>query len=531
MTIADTTTPSKPLLNDSAGTVQIITEPLGGSALSRALQRGEMPPQWMVAAPASPADWRERMMSRAREENWADRLAALAPAFAASGAAAARLERVRREGGVVVTTGQQPGLFGGPVYTWSKAVGALAFADALERETGIPTAAIFWAATDDADFAEASYTVVARSGGADVLRSTSAPVAGTPMSLTPLGDVMPLFDRLRDASGSAADPRAIEAVRRAYASPSASVGAAYVSLLRELLAPLGMPVLDASHAAVLAASDATMRHALRSALTIETALASRSVELRTTGHEPQVEDVPGLSLAFVREDGIKRRVSLQEAERVADDPSAILTPNVLLRAIVERAILPTVAYLGGPGELAYFAQVSAAAQGMGVEAPLALPRWSCTLIEPHVAALLARFGIEREALATPNALEGIVARSAMSDRSATALRDMRASIASLSTALAPESTALGLDGAVQGATQSLLHRMDRLERRLVAGIKRREAVLLRDVATLRAALYPKGTRQERALNLVPLLSRHGLGVLTGMRDASASHARSLTGSA
>jgi bacillithiol biosynthesis cysteine-adding enzyme BshC len=512
-------------------TVQIITEPLGGSPLSRALQRGELPPQWMVAAPASPAAWRERMMSRAREENWADRLAALAPAFAATGAAAERLERVRREGGVVVTTGQQPGLFGGPVYTWSKAVGALAFADALERETGIATAAVFWAATDDADFAEASYTVVARSGGADVLRSTHAPRAGTPMSLTPLGDVTPQLERLRDACGSAADSRALDAVRVAYGNPESTVGASYVTLLRNFLAPLGMPVLDASHPAVLAASDDTLRHALRSAESIERALMSRSVELRTTGYEPQVEDVAGLTLAFVREDGIKRRVSVQEAERVSRDPSAILTPNVLLRAIVERAILPTVAYLGGPGELAYFAQVSAAALGMGVEAPLALPRWSCTLIEPHVAALLARFGVDREALATPNALEGIVARGAMSGTSAAALRDVRAAIESLPSALAPESTGLGLDGAVQGATQSLLHRMDRLERRLVAGIKRREDVLLRDVATLRAALYPKGTRQERALNLVPTLSRHGLGVLTQMRDAAASHARALTGSA
>ena len=100
-------------------------------------------------------------------------------------------------------------------------------------------------------------------------------------------------------------------------------------------------------------------------------------------------------------------------------------------------------------------------------------------------------------------------------------------IESLPGALVGESAGLGLDGAVQGATQSLLHRMDRLERRLVAGIKRRETALLADVGTLRAALYPKGTRQERALNLIPTLSRHGLGVLSEMRDAAASHARTL----
>ena len=91
------------------------------------------------------------------------------PAIMPAGAAAARLERVSRQGGVVVTTGQQPGLFGGPLYTWSKAMSALALADELEARTGIPTAAVFWAATDDADFAEAAATVVARSGGVDEL--------------------------------------------------------------------------------------------------------------------------------------------------------------------------------------------------------------------------------------------------------------------------------------------------------------------------------------------------------------------------
>ena len=133
--------------------VRIITESLGGSPLSQLLQRGAAPPTWISPAPRTATEWRERAIQCAGERVWEDCWTTLEPAFAATGAAAERLERVRRNGGVVVTTGQQPGLFGGPVYTWSKAMGALAIADALERETGIATAAVFWAATDDADFA------------------------------------------------------------------------------------------------------------------------------------------------------------------------------------------------------------------------------------------------------------------------------------------------------------------------------------------------------------------------------------------
>jgi len=194
---------------------------------------------------------------------------------------------------------------------------------------------------------------------------------------------------------------------------------------------------------------------------------------------------------------------------------------------VEQSILPTVAYLGGPGELAYFAQSGAVADAMGVNRPLALPRWSCTLIEPHIQHLLDSFGIAPDALARPDAFEGIVARAAMADRSSAALRELRAVIGAMPQALGPESEPLGLTAAVQGAMRSLQHRVDRLERRLVAGVKRREQDLMRDVATLRAALYPLGTRQERALNLIPMLSRHGLALLPEMRDAASIHARRL----
>jgi bacillithiol biosynthesis cysteine-adding enzyme BshC len=509
--------------------VRIISGALGGSALSQLLQRGEAPADWLAAAVTSASSWKSRAQQRSRERHWDECWSQLTPAIDATDEAAERLDRVRREGGVVVTTGQQPGLFGGPIYTWSKAMGALAFANAIQRETGIATAAVFWAATDDADFAEASYTVLARQGGPEKLESENAPTSGVPMALAPLGDVSHLMARLRDACGSVADPRALRAVESAYGAPSATVGSAYVNLLRQLLEPLGIPVLDASHESVRAASDATLRAALRRSDEVERALVSRSREIRAAGLSPQVEHVSGLSLVFAREDSIKSRIPLGAAPRFAGDENAWLTPNVLLRPIVEQAILPTVAYLGGPGELAYFAQVSAVADALGVERPVALPRWSCTLIEPDVDRLLSKFNVSPDELAQPDRLEGAVARGTMSDRTKAALVTLRASVEALPADLTPEAGPLGLGAAVEGSMQSLLYRADRLERRLVAGIKRREHERLREVATLRGSLYPLNIRQERALNLVPALSRQGLDLLAEMREAASAHADALVG--
>ena len=507
--------------------VRIVTSSLGGTALSQLLQRGEAPPGWMPRAPRTPAAWRARALARAGERSWDKCWQALEPALLATGQAAERLRHVRAAGGVVITTGQQPGLFGGPIYTFSKAMGALALADVIERETGVATAAIFWAATDDADFAEASSTVIARTGGVEVLRSEYVPPAGTPMSLAPLGDLTDLLTRLRDGAGSAADTWALAAVDRSYGSTSRSTGDAFVSLLRELLEPFGMPVLDASHPAVRNASDATLRAALDGAESIERALAQRSRDIRGAGMEPQVVDVPGLSLVFTRDGTVKRRLPMTEAASASTNASAWLTPNVLLRPIVEQAILPTIGYVAGPGELSYFAQVSAVADALGLPQPLALPRWSCTLIEPAAARLLERFKVDPDALDQPDALEGMVARTAMGAGSGAALTALRDAIAALPVALAPEAGPLGLSGAVEGAMQSLHHRVDRLERRLVAGVKRREQGALRDVATLRGLLRPLNMRQERVLNLMPILGRHGRELLTEMHASALEHAARL----
>jgi uncharacterized protein YllA (UPF0747 family) len=311
----------------------------------------------------------------------------------------------------------------------------------------------------------------------------------------------------------------------AYTAAGQTVGGAYVALLRAMLAPLGVPVLDASHPAVIASTRPVMSLALDRAGEVERALASRSEVLHAAGYDPQVEDMPGLSLVFARDGALKRRLSVGENAPAA----ASLTPNVLLRPIAEHEILPTVAYVGGPGELAYFAQVGAVASALGLATPLAVPRWSCTLLEPHVEAVLQRLGLQREDLSVPHVVERRLARESMSADTAAGVQTIRSAIAALPETLGAEPHQLGLDKAVTGAMHALQHRVDRLERRLLAGVARRETDRMRDLATARAALYPDGVRQERALNLTPILARHGLELLGEMRDAAGAHAARIVG--
>ena len=508
-------------------TLEVRSRQLSASPLIALAGRHDAPTEWYEPRPDA-AGWKRRVAETAAEFDGGAWLRALAPALDAKGPAAERLQRVAGSGGVVVTTGQQPGLFGGPLYTWFKAMSALALADELERRTGVPTASVFWAATDDSDFAEASETTVSVPGGAEVIRIESEAESGVPMSAVPLGDLGTQLDDLTRACGSAPNGGALEAVRAAY-TPGATVGGAYVRLLRAILEPMGVAVLDASHPAVRAAGRPLLDKALVRGGELDAALKQRSRGLKEAGHRAQVAHVAGRTLVFMTGRDGRHRVRVREAEALAGSNSADLSPNVLLRPVMERVILPTVAYVGGPAEIAYFAQVSAVADELGSPRPLIVPRWSGVIVEPHVRKVLDRIGADVDDFADPHAVETRVAREHLPAGIVKALEKARSRVESALDDLEKAGSPADIlpPAVLEGARRQLLHKLDRLERRYVAAAKRKGSELLTEVATARGALYPNGTPQERALNVIPLLAKYGDEVLTGILAKAREHAASL----
>lgn len=509
-------------------TPRVVSQELGGSPLALSAQLG-LASQWYPQRPRGGDSWRAYLLSvseRYKSGMWAR---ALAPALEARGEAGARLERVVGNGGAVVSTGQQAALFGGPLYTLIKAISALCLAEHLEKETGIPVAPVFWAATDDADYEEARWAGFALTGGLEIVRLPDAEPSGVPMSRVPIRDLTPLLARLAEASGSAVDPRPLEIARETFASGN-TLGSAYLHLLRHIFEPLGIAVLDASHPAVRESAAPVLRSALDRAADIEGALRARHDAIRSAGYVPQVEHIPDLTLVFAEEaSGEKRRIQIREAATL-DLEAASLGPNVLLRPIVERFLMPSACYVAGPGELAYFAQVGAVAETLGLVRPLAVPRWSATIVEPRVERLLDRLGVTREDLRDRAGLESRLAReaipAAVSERLQSLRRDLVRDLGTLGDA---DRDKLVPTASLEGIRHWIEHRLDRLERRYAAGVKRRQLQLMLDVATAAAALYPNGKPQERVLNFIPFLARYGSPLVDAMRAAASEHAQSLIG--
>jgi bacillithiol biosynthesis cysteine-adding enzyme BshC len=506
--------------------LRVISTPLQGKNLTSAALAESVPSTWYAARPHGSAEWRARAKTITSQLVSKDWLTPLLPALEPTGRAEERLRAAASGGGFVVTTGQQPALFGGPLYTWWKALSAVAFADALEKETGLPVAPVYWAATDDSDFVEAASTVVATPEGAQRISLDHLDDPGLPMSLVPLGDLTRQLEALRAAAGSASHPAILEIIGRAYSSRE-TVGSSFVKLLRNLVSPLGVAVLDASHAAVRTQARPVMERALERAAAIEAALVDRDKELKKSGYSSQVQTVRGRSLVFSSTNGRRARVPSAHDNSTIDQ-SAELSPNVLLRPIVERSILPTVAYLGGPAEIAYFAQVNAVAAAMETEAPLILPRWSGIVIEPRIQKILDKYKLTPDDFKDPQAIETRIAMESLPEDLRSTLEEVRRVVERQIATLGAVDPGNMVSGKViEGLRRNVLHRVERLERRYRAAIKRRGNDALRDIATARAALYPLGVPQERALNVVPLLARYGDSLFESVMTEVIPHAASL----
>ncbi len=457
---------------------------------------------------------------------------ALAEAFVASPARDTALARLREPGALVVTTGQQPGLFTGPLYTIYKALSTAGLARILERQWQRPVIPVFWVAGDDHDFAEASHTSWITADG--TVRHVSLPARAPDAPLTPLyreqlgSSILELLDTFAaDLPASEFRTWTVEWLRRHY-RPELSLAAGFAGALAELLAPAGIMCLDSTHPAVKRAAARYLVRALGLTRELDADLEHRQHELVTLGMDPGVPVGEGATLVMLEgpmgrdrlllDDGSyitrrgRQRYDLEALQRIAAAEPERLSPNVLLRPIVESALLPTVAYLGGPGELKYLALTLPIYERMRVPRQTVLPRWSGVIVEPKVDRILEKFGIDlSELLEPPGSLEARLVRSQVPDSVSRTLQTLREELLSGYDKLARGAGEIDptLTKSVQGTKNQALAALKDVEKKLVQHLKRRQEVELGQLTRARALVLPEGQPQERLLTIASFLARYG----------------------
>ncbi|HEU4682339.1 MAG TPA: bacillithiol biosynthesis cysteine-adding enzyme BshC [Gemmatimonadales bacterium] len=474
---------------------------------------------------------------------------AIVPSPAREGA----LERLKEPGAFVVTTGQQPGLFTGPLYTIHKALSTVALARVLERQWQRPAVPVFWVAGDDHDFAEASRVNWISSDG--TVASGALPPRPPEAPLTPMYRQLlgPEVDEVLAALAADLPPSEFREgtlawLRRHY-HPSATVAGSFAGAMAELLAPLGIVVLDSTHTAVKRAAARHLVRALGLARELDRDLDQRAEELQSTGADSGVTVGDGASLvmlegplgrdrlvlgdgAFMTRRG-RERFDLADLQRIAAAEPERLSPNVLLRPVIESALFPTVAYLAGPGELRYLAMTPPVYERLRVPRQLMLPRWSGILVESRVDRVLQKFNIDLEdLLQPPGVLEAKLVRSQLPEEAVRAIAQLRTGIEAGYEDLGQSAAEIDptLARPVQGTKHQALSALHDIERKLVHHLKKRQEIELSQIAKARTLVLPDNKPQERVLTVAPFLSRYGPGLLTELTDAiEAWYATSLEG--
>jgi len=497
-----------------------VQEYLSGSPAAAAFYEGN---------PADPRAWRAKLAEVRARFGRAERERAAAALTPTNPHAAERLRRFVDEGGAMVTTGQQAGLFTGPLYTVHKILSAIRLAAALERRLGTVVLPVFWAASEDHDFAEVNHAYAVDPTGE--LRRVSVSATSriaVPMSEMRLDDdvtaALDAFGRTVGGDGDASPGMAL--LRGAY-RPGVTVADAFKAAIVSLFGDFDLFVTDAADPALKAASADVLLGELANAAEHERLIAQQTAALGGAGYTTQVTLVEGATNVFwhgpagrerlYRDGGggfeakdARRRFTLDELRAIlADDPRA-LSPNVFLRPVVESAVFPTLSYVGGPAETAYFAQVRPLFAAFGIRAPVAFPRFGATIVPAEVADARARAGIPDDELRLPaHELWERVARRHMPAELWERLDALRRALVDGFGGVMDVASGIdvNLDPAVGARRNRALLEVAKSERTIIRHFKQRNAALERDVRTARNHLRPNGIPQERALTVFQYLAR------------------------
>jgi bacillithiol biosynthesis cysteine-adding enzyme BshC len=443
-------------------------------------------------------------------------------------ASAKALENISllRAGASAVVTGQQVGLFGGPVFAVYKALTAIKLAEAATAQ-GVNAVPIFWLATEDHDLAEINHVSIP--GPAFSPRELRTEAAGKPNapvgSITFADEISSVIDRVSDLLG---ETDIVATLRRSYL-PGSTFGDAFARLFAKLFSDFGLILLEPADPELHRIAEPILHNSIERAAELDQALLARGKDLERAGYHQQVKVTESSTLLFAIENGTRtvihrranngaadfqigsRRLKQTELLREISEAPEAFSANALLRPVMQDYLLPTIAYVGGAAEVAYFAQSAVVYQSLLGRVTPIVPRFSATLIEPKPANILQRYGLAVEdAMQGPEALrEGLAARALPQDVHSAfdnAGKSLQVSVEEIKRSLARLDPTL-IEAASRAASK-VDYQINRLRARAARAELRRIEVLGRHAALLSNALYPGKSLQEREVGGIYFLSRY-----------------------
>ncbi len=466
-----------------------------------------------------------------RQAQVADALEKQNRAWGASEATLRNIQRLR-EGAFAVVTGQQVGLFGGPLMSLFKVASALALAQQVEQ-AGVDCVPVFWLATEDHDLDEVNQALFLTHEFQLVpFKANTTGTAGAPVAHMRFAEGT--NELVAQAAKLLGESPAADYLRESYVEGE-TFSNAFAKLYTRIFAGHGPILLDPADAELHRIAAPLFVKALRRSPELDQTVLERNRELHDAGYHEQVKVTRESTPLFTLVEGSRvpihrangaytirtERISAEELEKRIEAAPENFSANVLLRPVLQDFWLPTLAYIGGPAEIAYFAQAAVLYQELVGRITPILPRMSATLIEPRIERLLLKYGVE-----LPELFHGecqlrdcLAARSLpaeLKDDFELARRAVQVNLQRISASL--QKLDPTLVEAAERAASKARYQVDRLEKRAAQAELRRSEILARHAAQIENALYPNKSLQEREIAALYFYANHGPQLINRLVD-------------
>ena len=450
------------------------------------------------------------------------------------------IESMEREQACAVVTGQQVGLFSGPLYTIYKALTTIKLAERLSRDGPGKCVPVFWLASDDHDLAEIDHIVLLdKDNRLEEVRcgmpSGEPKIPASALVLPPeIADCLRRLADLTQESEFKAD--ILAALSEAY-RPGRGWVEAFARWITRLFQSHGLIFIDASHPRLKElGGEVFYREISEESAATPPALAA-SQRLRDAGYEVQIQLHEGILNIFYAErerrsvqwDGHAFEIkdpretrSKEDLLSLAKEKPFLFSPNVLLRPIYQDTLLPTVVYIGGPGEIAYFAQMKGVYEKFGLPMPVIYPRKSLTVVERKIDRILAKYRLDISDLW--GGADGIIRSLGESGVPEPLGRALNLAASHLELDFEPIVRDIAafeptLKESAQLSRGKMVQQLRYLEKKIVQAAKKQNDIAVGQIRKAGDHLYPNGHLQERVFNIVPYLLKYGPAFVDKLDEA------------
>lgn len=447
------------------------------------------------------------------------------------------LNRLRQDDALTIVTGQQLGLYGGPLYTVFKTISAIHLANQMEEWLNRPVVPVFWLADEDHDYEEVrTLNILNRN------KVQQFELPPKPHPLPPVADIQlpaelsKLKDHLRSALYDTEFSDGLWTLLDDCFKNGQTYFEAFGQFISSLFSKHGVVLAGSNHSAIKEATKSVLKTSVSKSASLKEALTEQTKQLKDA-YRGQVT-LYNSNLFWFSEEGERLKInhpddgkwtidnakewSTDELLQEIEEEPARFSPNVFLRPVLQDELLPTLGYVAGPGEVAYYGQMKHFYTTFNKKMPVIYPRMSGTFIEPTVDRIWKElpFNFSEYSQRIEDLESSYVEQSEQADLE-TLFSDWKQEVEEV--AASPTAAITEIDASLEGAAEKAkavyFGELDKLKGKVYRAVKQRDQTQLNRIRKVKTNLFPENSLQERLLSPIYYMNKFGLDIWDELLDS------------